>query len=304
MFEDAREDRGHTAGECRALLFDERAQAFGVQEPPWQQQIAPHHPTCIGDTPRIHVEHRHDAQQPFCVIDAEARPDGERVQVHRTMAVGDTLRIARGAGGVAHRSRTALIDARPFERRSRGGDQVLVRDRLAEAGRLPRADHDHLLHARAAPDDRREERGERVVDDDDAILCVVDDLRELRRWEAKVERVQHRAHAGDREVGLDVLLVVPAERADSISGRDAKSLQCRGQSLHALRDHLVGRVPGALAFERNDLAVRKDVGAAPKERGDAQRHVLHGRVHRLTSLLARSFSRAQALGSCRKDGLT
>ncbi len=66
-----------------------------------------------------------------------------------------------------------------------------------------------------------EERHQRVVYDDCAVFGVIDDVSELIREQSQVERVQHRAHRRNREVGFHMFLLVPAERAYSIAFADA-----------------------------------------------------------------------------------
>ena len=68
-------------------------------------------------------------------------------------------------------------------------------------------------------DDRRERGQQAAVHDDDLVLGVVDDVHELVGGQPDVERVHDRAHAGDRVVGLEVFLVVPAERGHRIARR-------------------------------------------------------------------------------------
>ena len=97
--------------------------------------------------------------------------------------------------------------------------------------------------------------------------------------------MQHRSHARDREVRLDVLLVVPAQRPDAIAGHDPERAQRPGQAVDPLRHLGVAGVPGPLALERDDLAVRIHLRAVAEELRDAQRRVLHGRVHGLHSPL-------------------
>ena len=70
-----------------------------------------------------------------------------------------------------------------------------------------------------------------VMRDDDLVVAMVDDVRELLGEEPDVERVEHRTHARDREIGLHVLLVVPHERADPIARLEATVDERCGQSL-------------------------------------------------------------------------
>jgi hypothetical protein len=69
---------------------------------------------------------------------------------------------------------------------------------------------------------RREQPGQRTVDEQDAILGMVDDPGQLLGDEPQVQRVQDRSHARDGEVGLEMLLVVPAERRHPVALGDAE----------------------------------------------------------------------------------
>ena len=67
-----------------------------------------------------------------------------------------------------------------------------------------------------------ERLGQGVVDDDDAVVGVVGDVDDLRGEQPDVERVEHGTHRRHREVGDEVLGVVPHERADSLVAVDAE----------------------------------------------------------------------------------
>ena len=71
----------------------------------------------------------------------------------------------------------------------------------------------------------RTARQQGVVDDDDLVLGVVGDVDQLLGEQPDVERVQHRAHRRDREVGLEVLGVVPHEGRDPLVAVDAEVAQ-------------------------------------------------------------------------------
>jgi hypothetical protein len=57
---------------------------------------------------------------------------------------------------------------------------------------------------------------QRLVDDDRAVLGIVDDEADLIAVQPRVERVQHSAHGGYREVQLHVLGLVPHERGHRV----------------------------------------------------------------------------------------
>jgi hypothetical protein len=69
---------------------------------------------------------------------------------------------------------------------------------------------------------RREERKQRAVGHHHAVGGVVDDPDELLGRQSKVERVENRAHGGDRVVRLDMLGVVPHQRRDPVVVPDSE----------------------------------------------------------------------------------
>jgi hypothetical protein len=62
------------------------------------------------------------------------------------------------------------------------------------------------------------------------------DVADLIGREPDVQRVQHRAHGRDGQVGLEVLGVVPHERADPLVAVDAKRAQRVRQPRRPLAD--------------------------------------------------------------------
>ncbi len=125
----------------------------------------------------------------------------------------------------------------------------------------------------------REQRHERVLDDHDAVLGVVGDVRELLGKEADVERVQHRAHRGHREVRLEMLLRVPAEGRDAIAGGDAEPRERRRQALGTLGDVGEARVTRVVVRAGRDRALRMHRPSVREEVGDGEGVILHRRAH-------------------------
>jgi hypothetical protein len=76
-------------------------------------------------------------------------------------------------------------------------------------------------------------REEREVEADDRVARVVDDVRELVVEEPRVDRVDHRAHARDCVVQLEVAKAVPREGADAIALADAQATQRVGEPARA-----------------------------------------------------------------------
>ena len=65
---------------------------------------------------------------------------------------------------------------------------------------------------------------------------MVDDVGELLVEQADVERVQHRPDARDREVELEVALVVPGERPDPVALLDAEPAERAREPVDPLGD--------------------------------------------------------------------
>ena len=72
-----------------------------------------------------------------------------------------------------------------------------------------------------------QDRHQRLIDDDDAVLGMVDRVSDLLRKEPKVDRVQDGADGGDGEIGFEMLLAIPAKAADAVTGFDAEPMQRR-----------------------------------------------------------------------------
>ena len=127
--------------------------------------------------------------------------------------------------------------------------------------------------------DAGQQRNERGVDDDAAVLGVVDDVGQLLGREPDVEGVQHRAHGGNGEVRLEVALVVPAERADAVPRLDAQPGQGGGELLGpvATSVKVALRLPTFLDGDRRAVAV--DLLAVAEDVSDQERGVLHGALH-------------------------
>ena len=240
-------------------------------------------PRRVRQPPRVGVEHRHDRQHRVGL----GEPDGvrgvhrHRVQQRRAVRVHDTLRVAGGAARVAHRGGGAFVDVGPVEAGRLGAEEVLVAQHVGAGGRrleragVAAADDEVVLDRLQVGRDLGEQRHQAVVDDDDAVLAVVRDVGELLREQPDVQRVQHRAHARDREVRLEVRLVVPHERADPVAVADPEAAQPRRELLGPVRDLGERGALDRVAPERRDLAVAVHRPAVPEQEPDGQRVVLH-----------------------------
>ena len=134
------------------------------------------------------------------------------------------------------------------------------------------------LHLRQV---RGEQADQRVVDDDDLVLGVVGDVDELLGEQPDVERVQHRAHRGDRRGR-------PRGARRCSTGRCATrwspSMPSERRPLASLRGPLaelgVGLAAAAVGRGGDHLGVGVHRGAVLHQRADGERDVLHGAAHR------------------------
>ena len=76
---------------------------------------------------------------------------------------------------------------------------------------------------------------QRSVDEYDPVGGVGDRAGDLLREEPDIDGVQHRAHARDGEVQLEVAVRVPAEARDAVARPDAEPVQGVRQLRRALR---------------------------------------------------------------------
>src|SRR2546426_1278418 len=183
--------------------------------------------------PGIDVEHGHDGQDDVRLQDAD-RPGclPETVKDDRAVRIHDTLRSAGRPGRVAHRGGLALVELWIRERvRVRTGEELLVAD--GARGRLSAVlDHDDVLDPHVGAE-LVEQRQERVVDDEHAVLGVVHDVREVTRMQTRVDGMQDVARERYSEVRLEMLVLVPAESRDAVTTPQAELLERDRELLRA-----------------------------------------------------------------------
>ena len=239
------------------------------------------HPGPVGRAPGHGVEHGDDDEDAVALRHADrgSRLLGHGVQPDGTVRVDDALRAAGRPTRVTHGRGGALVEVGPREAGLLGRQQPLVGERLAEGRGVPLPDHDDRLDGLQFVLDACQQRNEGGVDDDAAVLGVVDDIGQLLGRQPDVQRVQDRSHAGDGEVGLEVALVVPAEGADAVTRLDAEPGQGGGQPLGP-GGHLdeTGLAAAAL-LHRDDGAVAVYPLPVEQQVSDQERGVLHGALH-------------------------
>ena len=221
------------------------------------------------------MEHRNDRKDRILLGDSDPERvgsgDTERVQDRRPVRVHDALRHAGGAARVTHRRRLVLIQV---------GLDPLVRIRRGEQLLVGVFDDEHVLDLRLVAE-LVDERHQARVDDQRAVACMRRDVADVVGVESDIERVQHEAAAGNAEVGLEVLVVVPAQRRDAVTALEAELSERHCKLLRAARHVCVGvAVERLVGQARDDLLVAEVRLRAPKQGRDRQLEVHHQAVHR------------------------
>ena len=140
-----------------------------------------------------------------------------------------------------------------------------------------------MLDLRSIPE-LLEQRQERTVDDHGLVACVVRDVREVVRVQPQIQRVQHEAAAGDPEVRLVVLVVVPAERCDPVAAFESELLQRDRELLGTPHRVAVRRAVEALVGQaRDDLAAREVQLRALEDVRQRELEIHHLTVHGASS---------------------
>ncbi len=192
------------------------------------------------------------------------------------MGVDDALRPAGRPARVAHGRGLALVEVRLLPvGRVCAGEQLLV-------GVL---DDEDVLDVGLVLE-LLQQREERLVDDHGFVAAVLRDVADVARMQAQVERVQDEPSAGDPEVRLEVLIVVPAEGADAVAGFESQPREPHGELLRAARHVGVRVAVEALVRQAgDDFALAKERLGPAQQRRQRQLEVHHQPVHR-PSLLA------------------
>ena len=264
---------------------DEGGERFGCEEPVRHRQRGAGQEGRVRQSPGQHVELRHDREDPVTGRQAErvGKGDAHRVQVDRPVAVDHTLGVAGRPRRVAHRGGLPLVGVRPGVAVRPTGHQfriVVHRDPYAVEQAVVRwpVDHD-VLDGLHRGQHRRERRQQRGVDDDHPVLGVVGDVDNLVAAEPDVQRVDDGAHARHREVGLDMLLVVPHEGGNPVPVLDAE----RGQRVRQPGDVPAGlgvrRLPEPVGHGGDEPAGAAEGGAVLEDPPELEWDVLHGAAH-------------------------
>jgi len=128
------------------------------------------------------------------------------------------------------------------------------------------------------------QRHERQIEEQGRVLGVVGDVDDLVREQARVDRVDHRADAGDGVVQLVVPVAVPGERADALGRLHAERAQHLRQAARAGVGLAVAvAVDAAFGGLGHDLRVAVVAVREADQVRDQQRRVHHQAMHVLPS---------------------
>ena len=204
---------------------------------PGEHEARPGQQAAVGHAPGVRVEHRHHGQHdvPLRQREEVGGEGDQRVQQRRAVAVDHALRVAGGAGRVAHGGRAVLVvdDEPAVERGVRRQELLVVQHAVGQ--RVVRAvvDHHDVPHGGQLLAKGPEHRQQRAVDEDDVVFGVVGDVDQLLGEQPDVEGVQHPAGARCGEVELEVRGGVPAEGRDAAVGGHAQGVERRREPADA-----------------------------------------------------------------------
>lgn len=132
---------------------------------------------------------------------------------------------------------------------------------------------------------------------------MVDDVGELVREQAHVDRVQDGPHAGHGEIRLEVLRRVPRKGGHAVAGPDAELLEPAAEPVGAVDQVGVGDHAALTAAHADDLAVRVDAAHALQDQLQRQRVVvLHQALEHALSVPRKGICTNAAFASLRLGG--
>src|SRR4051794_10389305 len=121
------------------------------------------------------------------------------------------------------------------------------------------------------------------IEENIAVFSMVDDVQDLLREQARIDRMQDAAGARYTVVKLEMTEAVPGERGDRLAECHAQRIQGPGQPFRAFGHGGVGRaVYHAVRIARDDLPLAMLRCSVIHQRGNQQRMVLHQAQHDLS----------------------
>jgi hypothetical protein len=178
-----------------------------------------------------------------------------------------------------------LVEPGPGETRIALGDQRFVADEIGKPrpGRHVAfvGHHDIALDLRQARAQAFEKRNERQVEEQPAVLGMVDDIGQLIGEQPRIERVHDDAHAHEPVPDLGMAVGIPRHRPDHIAGADAEPAG-RGAGEHpgtTVEVLIAVAMNRSLDGPRHHLA-RAEPGGMVEDGVNEERPVLHQSLHR------------------------
>ena len=136
------------------------------------------------------------------------------------------------------------------------------------------------------------QRQQHVIDDEKAVVRMIDDEGQLLRMQPQIERVYHAAGGRYAEIGFQVHVVVPAQSANTVSRSQPCTMQRFRQRLDAaVKIQIRVTVQAAVRQAGNDLNRRVSFWDPLQDGLQGKGVIHHGTLHRrcLPEWLKRRF---------------
>ena len=208
--------------------------------------LAAHRGHGPGVRPAVAVEHRQRPQVGAARVEPGLCDHAERMQIGAAVGVHDPLGPAGGAARVVDREQRGLVGRR------RDRDRLGARQPLVVVGALlgARAGHDHERRLGQRDHGLGDGGREARVRNEHAGAAVLEDVGELRRADADVDRHEHRARRGHREVQLEHLGDVGQEDRHPVARSHAPSAEPAGGPRAPVGELGIGDAPAVPPHRR------------------------------------------------------
>ncbi len=269
---------GYAPGGVHVLFVHQPEQAVAVQGRARHDQRRPGQRRHVGQPPGVDVEHRHHRQHPVAHREGAAGADhGEhRLQQAGAVRIERALGGAGGTGGIAQRAGGVFVQLRPVVVVRLIFQQCLVAEQVLAVGHMRAVGHRHIAGVfRELVAQAGHQRREGGVEEQQAVVRVVDDIGHLLRRQARVDGMADRADTGDGVIKFQVAVAVPGQGGDPVAGFDAQRYQAVSQTRHPLQGLRVAlAVQAALHGDRYDFRLAVNAGAVIQYVDQRQ-----GRIH-------------------------
>ena len=193
------------------------------------------------------------------------------------------LGVTGSAGGIAESAGIAFVQLRPVEVFAASGDQGFVTEHVGKpccrhVGLV--GQHHPARHPRAFRRQLLRQRQEIRVEENVAVLGVVDDVDQLLREQARVDGMADVAAAGGTVVGLQMAVIVPGQGTDAVAAGETPVSHGTGQLAGADKRFAVGvAMARVVAGHGYYFLIAIHAFGVAHDLGDQQRHVHHQALH-------------------------